>query len=165
MRRTFLGPLLGLALALVLAPLSTARADEIGSTGFAVPTEPPPQPVTAPPPPFVELQSRQLAAGVGFSWGSGTLSFEGRNHAFDVKSVSLGDVGVAKLVGEGEVRNLERLDQFAGTYLAAEAGAAAGKGVSHRVLRNEHGVVIRLRSDVTGLAFSLGAEGVRIALR
>jgi hypothetical protein len=31
-------------------------------------------------------------------------------------------------------------------------------------MRNEHGVVISLRSDVSGLQLRLGAEGVRITL-
>ena len=147
------------ALALAMVPVIGAHADEIGGEGFSVP-----QPVTAPPPAYVELASRQLAAGVGFHWGGGTLSFEGRQHAFRVTGLTVGDVGVARLVGEGEVENLERLADFAGRYVAVEAAAAAGKGASRRVLRNEHGVVIRLASDLTGVALTLGAQGFQIAL-
>jgi len=153
---------LAFALALVMAPFSGAQADEIGGEGFAIPMA---QPVSAPPPPYVELQSRQVAAGIGFSWGSGTLSYEGRNHAFDVRGVRLGDVGIARLIGEGDVENLTELAHFAGRYWAAEVGAAAGKGASRIVLRNEHGVVIRLQTDLTGVALTLGAESFQIALR
>lgn len=153
------------ALALVLIPFA-AGADDMGGSDFEVPPAAPAEPpVEAAPPPWVELESRQVAVGVGFSWGSGTIGFEGERHAFDVKGVSLGELGAARLVGEGQVENLTRLEDFAGRYVAAEAGAAAGKGASRTVLRNEHGVVIRLSSDVTGLALTLGAEGVQIALR
>ena len=146
------------ALALSIVPMVGAQADEMGGSGFDVP-------VTAPPPPYVELQARQVAAGIGFHWGSGTLSFEGNRHAFSLKGVSVADLGVARMVAEGEVENLTRLSDFAGRYLAVEAGVAAGKGVSRRVLRNEHGVVIRLASELTGVALTLGAEGFEIKLR
>jgi len=154
-----------LAIALAVVPLAGAQADELGGTGFDVPMEPAPQPVTAPPPPWVELESRQVALGVGFSWGRGTLSFAGRQHAFRVKSLSLVDVGVSRMIAEGEVEGLERVSDFAGRYLAVEAGAALGQGASRLVLRNEHGVVIRLASDLSGVALTLGAEGFQIALR
>jgi hypothetical protein len=147
------------ALALATVPVVGVHADEIGGEGFSVP-----QPVTAPPPAYVELQTRHVAAGIGFHRGAGTLSFEGRQHAFRVTGVSLLDVGAARLIGEGEVENLARLSDFEGTYVAVEAAAAAGKGVSRRVLRNEHGVVIRLASDLTGVGLSLGAQGFQVAL-
>ena len=150
------------ALALALVPSLGAQADEIGGSGFAVPA---PQPVAAPPPPYVELESRQVAAGVGFHWGAGTLSFEGRQHPFSVRGVSLVDVGVARMIAEGEVENLTRLSDFPGRYLSVAAGGAAGKGASRLVLRNEHGVVIRLSSRLSGVAVTLGAEGFRIALQ
>ena len=146
-----------LAFALALVPMAGAQADQIGGTGFDVP-------VTAPPPPYVELESRQVAAGIGFHWGKGTLSFEGNQHAFSVKGVSLADVGIAKMIAEGEVQNLASLSDFSGRYVAVEAGVAAGKGVSRRVLRNEHGVVIRLASQLTGAAVTLGAQGFEISL-
>ena len=154
-----------LALALALVPLAGAQADEIGGSGFAVPAPAPPQPVSAPPPPYVELESRQVAAGIGIRWGSGTLSFDGRQHAFTVKGLSLVDVGVARMIAEGEVENLERLADFAGRYVAVEAGATLGKGAARTVLRNEHGVVIRLSGETTGAALTLGAAGFQIALR
>jgi hypothetical protein len=161
LRIAWIARLAACALALAMVPAIGVHADEIGGEGFSVPG---PQPVTAPPPAYVELQTRHVAAGIGFHRGAGTLSFEGRQHAFRVTGVSLLDVGAARLIGEGEVENLERLSDFAGTYVAVEAAAAAGKGVSRRVLRNEHGVVIRLASDLTGVGLSLGAQGFQVAL-
>ena len=54
------------------------------------------------PPPFLELSSTSLAAGIGISWGEGTLTFEGEDHAFSVRSVSLLDVGASVSDGLGE---------------------------------------------------------------
>ena len=120
--------------------------------------------MTAPPPPYVSMESTSIAAGIGLSWGEGVLTFEGQRHAFSVKGLSLIDLGVAKLISEGAVSNLEELSDFEGHYAAIEAGAAAGVGASVLSMRNEHGVVIHLRSDVEGVALALGPEGFRITL-
>jgi hypothetical protein len=154
-----------------------ALADEVGGEDIRVPTRPTPAPaaarpvtpaapapVTAPPPPFVSLESTSIAAGVGFSWGGGTLTFEGRPHSFSAKGLTLGGLGASTASGIGDVSNLERLDDFEGTYVAVGAGAAAGAGASAVTMRNEHGVVITLRSDLQGAQLNLGAEGVSIAL-
>ena len=140
-----------------------AIADDIGGEDIVVPP-PVEEPVTAPPPPSVSLETTAIGAGIGLSWGEGWLSFEGQRHDFSVKSLSLGDLGAAKFISDGTVSNLERLDDFAGTYVAVDAAAAAGVGAAAASMRNEHGVVISLRSDVAGFQLSLGAEGVRIEL-
>lgn len=168
----------GLGLALGLAPMMSAQiaqADMVGDeeeiavpAPIAVAPEPviveKQVPVTAPPPPFVELTRSSLGAGVGLSWGHGALSFEGNNYAFSVKGISVGDLGVAKMIAEGQVQNLARLSDFAGTYVAVEAGATAGKGVSTLSMVNEHGVTINLASQREGLGLTLGAQGFQIAL-
>jgi hypothetical protein len=141
----------------------SAQADDMGGGEIAVPP-PVEEPVTAAPPAYVSLESTAIGAGIGLSWGEGWLSYEGQRYDFSVKSLSLGDLGVAKLISEGAVSNLERLDDFAGTYLAVDAGAAAGVGAGAVSMRNEHGVVISLRSDVEGVQLRLGAEGVRITM-
>jgi hypothetical protein len=121
-------------------------------------------PVTAPPPAFVELQRSSIGAGIGISWGHGTLSFEGNSYAFSVKGLSIGDIGAAKIIAEGAVENMESLSDFAGTYVAVEAGAAAGKGASSLTMMNERGVTISLASQREGLGLTLGAQGFKIAL-
>src|SRR5690606_26087177 len=151
-------------------------ADEVGGEEIEVPPRaeaPTPEPVvvtkevpvSAPPPPFVELERRSVGAGVGLSWGEGTIYWEGQEHAFSVKGLRVGDVGLAKMIGEGYVQNLEKLEDFAGTYVAVGAGATAGKGASAITMRNENGVVLSLRSQAEGLALNLGAEGFQIELQ
>lgn len=157
-------------------PFSSVQADEVGGEEIVVPPRaaaPTPEPVVvtkevpvaAPPPPFVELERQSVGAGLGVSWGDGTVYWEGQEHAFSVKGVRIGDLGVAKMIGEGYVENLESLEDFAGTYVAVEAGATAGKGGSAIRMQNEHGVVISLQSKTEGLGVTLGAEGFRVALQ
>jgi hypothetical protein len=37
-----------------------------------------------------------FAAGIGFSWGSGTLTYRGKSYPVKVKGLSVGKVGVTK---------------------------------------------------------------------
>ncbi len=174
-----IGRVLTIAFAAVgLAMLSpqVVSADEVGGEEIEVPPRaaaPTPEPVvvtkevpvSAPPPPFVELERKSVGAGLGLSWGEGTIYWEGQEHAFSVKGLRVGDVGLAKMVGEGHVQNLASLEDFAGTYVAVGAGATAGKGASAVTMRNENGVVISLRSQSEGVALNLGAEGFQVELQ
>ena len=162
-----------MSIAMVFVSSMAVQADEM--EGESIPVPPPAtkvekeqvvieEAVTAPPPPFVTVASTSIAAGIGLSWGEGILSFEGQRHAFSVKGLSIGDLGVAKLVSEGAVSNLDDLADFEGSYVAVEAGAAAGVGASVLSMRNENGVVISLKSDIEGVQLALGAEGLQITL-
>ncbi len=145
----------------------SAAADEMGDPGTieirreAAVVEPP---VTAAPPAFVELQSRTIAAGIGARIGDGTLLVDGQQHAFSLRGISLGDIGASSMTALGPVQNLTSIEDFAGTYLAIEAGAAAGNGVATLMMRNEHGVVITLESDVRGVQLTLGGQALTIEL-
>ena len=119
----------------------------------------------APPPPWIELEYTSVAAGIGFGWGEGTLIFEARPYPFTMRGLGLLDLGVSRGDASGRVENLDDPADFEGVYVAAEAGAVAGVGAAALVLRNGNGVVIRLRSDLRGLRFTLGAEGIHIALK
>ena len=167
----------GLGLSLALAPMfsvQVAKADQVGEEeviAVPAPREIAPEPVavqqvpvTAAPPAFVELQRSSIGAGIGISWGHGTLSFEGNSYAFSVKGISVGDVGAAKILAEGRVENMESLADFAGTYVAVEAGASAGTGASALTMMNEHGVTINLASTREGFGLTLGAQGFAVAL-
>jgi hypothetical protein len=120
--------------------------------------------VAAAPPPFVELERMSLGAGVGISWGDGTLYFDGDRHGFSILGAGLGELGAARITAEGPVEHLESVDDFAGSYLAVEAGVTAGTGASMLTMRNEHGVVIHVRAQSSGLRIALATEGFRINL-
>ncbi len=158
-----------LAFALTLVPLAGAFADDVGGGEVIMidkqkATMVAETPVTAPPPPFVELEQTAIAAGIGARFGGGTLLVGGQEHPFKMTGVSLGEVGFAKIEASGVVQNLENVEDFAGRYVALEAGAAAGVGVSAVTMRNDKGVVITLQTDVTGVQLALAASGLTVEL-
>ena len=160
-----------ITLALAFVPF-VALADDIGDEEViqiqqeeAVVQETPAQPVTAPPPPYVEIESMAIAAGIGARFGGGVLLVAGEEHPFTMKGLSLGDIGVSRIDAEGTVANLENVSDFAGRYVAVEAGAAVGKGVSTLTMRNDKGVVITLESNLTGAQLTLGGQALEIELQ
>jgi hypothetical protein len=120
---------------------------------------------SAPPPPWLEMEYTSVAAGLGFGWGEGILTFEARPYPFSMRGLGLIDLGVTRATASGRVENLDDPADLEGLYVAAEAGAAAGVGGAALILRNGNGVVIRLRSELRGVRLTLGAEGIRIALK
>lgn len=159
-----------IAFALTLVPFAASVADDVGSdeviqiteTAAVVAVE---EPVSAPPPAWVEFESTAIAAGIGARFGDGTLLVAGQEHPFKVRGLSVGGIGFSKVEAGGNVQNLEDPADLAGTYFAVEAGAAAGKGVSALTMRNEKGVVITLQSQVKGVQLTLGAEGLTLDLQ
>jgi hypothetical protein len=165
-------------LSLVL-PLSAAQADEEkgGDVDIPAPREATPAPAPAPtptpvqepvaaaPPAWIQLESTSIAAGIGVSWGEGVLAYEGVDHTFSVRGLSLLDVGASVAEGLGEVYNLESLEHFEGTYVAVEATGAAGVGLSAARMRNEHGVEISLRSDLVGVELALAPQSFSIRFK
>jgi hypothetical protein len=152
----------------LMIPATGAMADDVGGdTVIQIQQEEiiMEEPVTAPPPPYVELESRAIAAGIGARIGNGVLLMNGQEHPFKVTGVSLGDFGFSRIVGEGPVANLDSIEDFAGRYVALEAGIAAGKGVSTLTMRNEKGITITLDSALTGAQLTLGAQGLVIELQ
>jgi len=153
----------------LFAPFSPALADEEMGGDVVIPAPrpapPPEEPVAAVPPPYLELTTTSVAAGIGISWGEGTLSYEGLDHAFSVRSMSLLDIGASVSEGLGEVYNLENLADFEGTYVAFEAAGAAGVGASATRMLNEHGVEISLRSELQGVELALATRGFAIRFK
>jgi hypothetical protein len=113
----------------------------------------------------VTIESKSVALGVGVSWGDGKLRYKGKTHTFTVKGLSVVDVGVSKVSARGKVFHLNKLEDFAGTFAAAQAGAAVGGGMSAVALRNQNGVVLELTSTQTGVKFTLAGEGIEVKLK
>ena len=159
-----------ISLALAFAPFAGALADDVGGSEVIVIEEETAiavveAPVSAPPPPFVELQSTAIAAGIGARFGDGTLLVGGQEHPFKVTGMSLGDLGISRISASGGVENLDAISDFEGHYVAVEAGAAAGIGASVVTMRNEKGIVITLESTLKGVQLTLGAQGLDIELQ
>ena len=113
----------------------------------------------------VTLKGGSVAAGIGYTWGSGELKYRDAVHQFSIKGVSIVDVGATNYTAAGTVYNLRDLSDFAGNYVAAGAGITVAGGGTASYLKNEHGVIIKLISTDVGLKFTLSADGVHIALK
>ena len=105
-----------------------------------------------------------VGVGVGASWGSGTLSFQGKDYPFRMRGLDLVNVGGSKITATADVYNLKNIADFSGTYAAASAGAAVAGGAVGTAMKNDRGVVIRMTSTVEGLQLKLAVEGVTIEL-
>ena len=113
----------------------------------------------------VTIESKSVALGVGVSWGDGKLNYQGKTHTFSVKGLSVVDLGVSKVSARGKVFNLKKLEDFPGTYAAAQAGAAVGGGMSVVALKNQNGVVMEVTATQTGVKLTLAGEGIEVKLK
>ena len=113
----------------------------------------------------VTLESKSIAVGVGVSWGDGTLEYRGKKYPFTIKGLSVVDLGVSKVTAKGDVKNLNKLENFNGNYTAAGAGAAVGGGAGVAVMRNQNGVEITLTATAQGVRLALPVSGVDIKLK
>jgi hypothetical protein len=118
-----------------------------------------------PPAGKVWVESTSVALGIGVSWGDGKLTFQGKDHPFSVKGLSVVDLGVSKVTANGEVYNLKKLSDFDGNYVAGTAGATVGGGAGVVIMKNQNGVVMKLTSTGQGVQLTLAASGVDVKLK
>jgi hypothetical protein len=112
----------------------------------------------------VELTTGSVSAGVGVSWGSGVLVYNGKQYKFKIDGLSVGSVGIQNAAARGKVYNLKNVDDFAGNYAAVAIGMTVGGGAGSKTMKNEKGVIMDLISTNQGVDFTLGAQGVKITL-
>jgi hypothetical protein len=113
----------------------------------------------------VNLTAGSVAAGVGYVWGGGDLVYRGQKHQFKLTGVSIVDVGAARIAASGVVYHLKNISDFDGNYTAVTAGITVAGGGSAALLKNQHGVVIKLLSTTEGLRFNLSANGIDIKVK
>jgi hypothetical protein len=113
----------------------------------------------------VRIESKTIAVGVGVSWGEGVLEYRGKKYPFTLKGLNVADVGVSKVAAVGEVTNLKKVEDFAGTYVAGTAGAAVGGGAGASALQNEKEVRMTLTGTGQGVRFTAAGSGVEVALK
>lgn len=112
----------------------------------------------------IELSGGSVAAGIGYTWGSGTLIFQGRRYPLKVSGLHLASVGIGEYTAAGSVEGLKTPQDINGIYTAIGAGVTLGGGGSIAALRNQNGVVIHLTSTSAGLSISLAVGGMKIML-
>ncbi len=113
----------------------------------------------------VTLQTKAVAVGIGVSWGSGVVTYQGKEYSFKVNGLSVVDVGVSQISAVGDVYSLNKIEDFAGTFTAADAGIAIGGGVGAVAMKNQNGVVMKLTSTQKGIKLKLAAEGLKVKMK
>jgi hypothetical protein len=148
-----------------IASLAIASFGVILTPAFAGDRSAPPVSDATPVDASVQLSGGAVAAGIGYTWGDGTLTFKNSRYNFGITGVSIVDVGASKYSASGTVYHLKNLSDFDGNYVSVSAGVAIAGGGDAVYLRNQNGVVIKLASTEIGLRFNLAASGVDIALK
>jgi hypothetical protein len=113
----------------------------------------------------LQLSSGAVAAGVGISWGKGTLTYKGKQYPVSVSGLSLGKVGITKVTASGEVYHLKRLQDFSGTYTSATADITLAGGRSGVTMKNQNGVLVVVHATSKGVDLTIGGSGVEMKLK
>jgi hypothetical protein len=112
----------------------------------------------------IELSGGSVAAGIGFSWGGGTLIFQGKRYPLKVSGFTLASVGITDYTAAGHVTGLRTAQDINGVFTSVAAGATLGGGGNVAAMKNQNGVVIQMTSTTAGLSLTLAAEGVKISI-
>jgi hypothetical protein len=112
----------------------------------------------------IRLTEGSVAAGIGWNWGRGEVSFQGKTYHVKVDGLAVAEVGITKAEASGSVYNLKSVDDLNGVYAAAGAEGTAGKGAGVSSLRNSKGVVINLKSETKGANIKLAASGLKLTV-
>jgi hypothetical protein len=110
------------------------------------------------------LTEGQVAAGIGWSWGKGVLTYKGKEYPFKVKGLSVVDIGITKASASGKVFRLEKLENFNGTYSGGAAEGTIGGGAGVTRVQNQNGVILELVSKTQGVNFKFAGEGLTFTL-
>ncbi len=113
----------------------------------------------------VTIDTKSIALGIGVQWGSGVLTFQGKEYPFKVNGLSVVDIGISGVSAVGDVYHLNKIEDFAGTFTAADAGVAVGGGVGAVAMKNQNKVVMKLTSTQKGLKLKLAAEGMKVQMK
>jgi hypothetical protein len=113
----------------------------------------------------LEFSGGSIAAGIGYTWGKGTLHYQGKSIPVTVKGLSVDSVGAQSVSASGDVYHLDQLSRFDGNYTAVSAGATLGGGGQATAMENQNGVVVKLRTTTEGLALNLSVDGVSMKVK
>lgn len=113
----------------------------------------------------IKLTAESVAVGVGYSWGHGVLTYEGKEHKFKVSGLSAGaTVGASRVEAAGDVYYLKKLSDFNGNYTSFSAGGTVGGGGGVMKMRNQNGVHLSLQGTTQGLKLTVAADGLNLEL-
>ncbi len=111
----------------------------------------------------ISIELRSASALMGASWGQAVLTFGGKTHLYRVRGLKVLSVGYREMSLNGDVYNLTKVRDLAGTYQKADpAGLTFIMGEKGLVIRNDKGVTINIRGKEAGLNLDLVQEGLTI---
>ena len=104
---------------------------------------------------------------IGARWGSGTLTLDsGETYFFSFKGAKLLDIGASETRISGTVYNLEKIEDFPGTFLGIGGGMTViTKGLGGVSITNGKCVVLNAKvSETSGLRATspVGPGGVKV---
>jgi hypothetical protein len=114
---------------------------------------------------YVNFEYTSVDVGIGFSWGSGWLAFNGKNYPIKVQGLNIAAVGISKANVIGTVYNLTNPADIAGTYVAVSGGLAILEGVKGTVAQNAKGVYLDMVAPQQGVSLNLGTSGFTITMQ
>jgi hypothetical protein len=109
-----------------------------------------------------------FALGIGFRWGSGTLTYKGKDYPVKVNGLSIGKVGITNASAYGEVYNLKHLRDFNGHYNVGGAGTRGvtlGGGRKTTTMTNQAGVIVALSSTQQGVDVNATGGGADMQIQ
>jgi hypothetical protein len=116
----------------------------------------------------LRVSGGSFALGIGVNWGSGTLSYRGKDYPVKVKGLSVGKVGMTSSSAYGEVFNLKHLQDFNGHYNVGGAGTRGvtlGGGRTGTIMSNQAGVIVRIAATQKGVDVNATGGGVDMQLK
>ena len=116
-------------------------------------------------PGHITIRENNVLRISGGGEGEGILLFRGWQHTFEVKNMIVGAVGRGAVELDGEVWNLENVEDFAGTYHPVKEDFEAGKGLSGVWMENENGVRVQIRAVGQDLSLRSESAGSVVTLK
>jgi hypothetical protein len=112
----------------------------------------------------VTMEQTQISLLANAGWGHGSLTYQGRAFRFRLHNLGVGGIGYSHFSARGNVYALTKVEDFPGLYGLLQAGAVAANDQLHGGvwLQNPAGVRMHLVPNRSGLALSLGADGLVI---
>lgn len=113
----------------------------------------------------LHLTMTSVQAGVGWSWGKGTLTLlDGTEYHFKIHGLDVAAAGVKQTTLVGTVYDMANPKDFNGKFVKAAAGITVGGGVGASTLSNDRGVLINMTGTSAGLNVELAISGMTVKL-
>jgi hypothetical protein len=116
----------------------------------------------------LRLSGGGFALGIGVNWGSGTLTYKGKDYPVKVKGLGVGKVGMTSSSAYGEVFNLKHLQDFNGHYdvgAKGTRGVTLGGGKAGTLMSNQAGVIVRISATQQGVNVNVTGGGADMQLK